>query len=382
MVDAEVDVDPGPENFMSWLEFASTPELDELDALLHRLGRRYLADAARDSEHAGRWPERAMEVLNNLPLAGLDVTRDRQGTQMGVSAKATGLMALAYYDAGGLPGADRLGPAAGAVTICPDQGLANEVMGQCIEGTSACGFTIVDPEVDFRRLDWVPDWGGSVPGGRLKWIWVSQANTLSLYQLTGPTKPVRALAFQASGAVSVDAEATSLVGQWDLDEWSALYVRGRARLWAAAIGVGIAKSAIDATIEYAAERVVFGKPVAHHQANAFDLAGAAAGVHGAGLVVANAAAGFDRRHHDAGFWATQAWLETADSAFVATNLGIQLLGGHGFLVDHLAEKRFREARHLSMLFGGRDWAELDVASHVLDVEDPLGVNGTYGGSNK
>ena len=60
-----------------------------------------------------------------------------------------------------------------------------------------------------------------------------------------------------------------------------------------------------------------------------------------------------------------------EAAYLATNLGIQLLGGHGFIVDHLAEKRFREARMLAMLAGARDAAELDVAAFVLEVDDPL-----------
>ena len=116
---------------------------------------------------------------------------------------------------------------------------------------------------------------------------------------------------------------------------------------------------------------MFGKPVAHHQGNAFDLAHAAARVHGARLAVRDAAAAFDGDEPDAAFWATQAWLETVEAAHLATNLGIQLLGGHGFIVDHLAEKRFREARMLTMLAGARDAAELDVAAFVLDVDDPL-----------
>jgi alkylation response protein AidB-like acyl-CoA dehydrogenase len=153
-------------------------------------------------------------------------------------------------------------------------------------------------------------------------------------------------------------------------------MRGRARLWGAAVAVGIAQAAIDETIEYTSERVVFGKPVAHHQGNAFDLAAAAGGVHGARLVVRDAAAAFDRDEPDAGFWATQAWLETMDAAFLATNVGIQLLGGHGFIVDHLAEKRFRECRHLAMLAGARDAAEFDVAAAVLDVPDLLSNGGT------
>ena len=49
-------------------------------------------------------------------------------------------------------------------------------------------------------------------------------------------------------------------------------MRGRARLWAAAVAVGVAQAALDATIAYTTERIVFGKPVAHHQGNAFELA--------------------------------------------------------------------------------------------------------------
>ena len=182
---------------------------------------------------------------------------------------------------------------------------------------------------------------------------------------------VTSLAFQASGGVGLPLADTVERGRWDLSPWNALTVRARARLWAAAVAVGVAGAALADTIGYTTERVVFGKPVAHHQGNAFDLAHAAARLHGARLAVRDAAAAFDGEEPDAAFWATQAWLEAVEAAHLATNLGIQLLGGHGFIVDHLAEKRFREARMLTMLAGARDAAELDVAAFVLDVEDPL-----------
>jgi alkylation response protein AidB-like acyl-CoA dehydrogenase len=96
-------------------------------------------------------------------------------------------------------------------------------------------------------------------------------------------------------------------------------------------------------------------------------------VHGARLAVGDAAAAFDADEPDAPYWATQAWLEAMEASFTAANLGVQLLGGHGFVVDHLAEKRFREVRMLALLAGGRDAAELDAAAFVLDVEDPVGA---------
>jgi len=101
------------------------------------------------------------------------------------------------------------------------------------------------------------------------------------------------------------------------------------------------------------------------------VAAVATQIHGARLAVRDAASLFDAEDPTAGFWATQAWLTAVESAVAVTDLGVQLLGGHGFLVDHLAEKRFREARMLGLLAGGRDSAEADLAASVLDIPDPL-----------
>jgi alkylation response protein AidB-like acyl-CoA dehydrogenase len=179
------------------------------------------------------------------------------------------------------------------------------------------------------------------------------------------------LAFHASGAAAVSLTSAEVIGTWPLAPGGGLQVRGRARLWAAAVSLGVARAALASTLAYTTERVVFGKPVAHHQGNAFDLAAMAARVHAARLCVRDAAARFDGNDPDAGFWATTAWVETTETAIAVTDLGIQLLGGHGFLMDHLAEKRFREARMLGLLFGGRDGAVADLASAVIELADPI-----------
>jgi alkylation response protein AidB-like acyl-CoA dehydrogenase len=344
-------------------DFALTPELEELRTAAVRLARNELQSNVRDAEAAGRWPGSVLAALDSFPLGGLDLPESLGGAGAGALAKVVILETLAMTDAGGLAAADRPGPCVGAILACPDDSLVAEVLGSL--GSSQSALTVVDVDDDAVALPWSPGWPD------LGWIWVSQGDELRLHEVTGLTQPVQALAFQASGSVSVVLDATDLRGCWTLPADTSLAVKGRARLWGAAVAIGIAQSALDETIEYTTERVVFGKPVAHHQANAFDIAAAAARVHGARLVVRDAAASFDRNEPDAAFWAAQAWLETMDAAFDATNLGIQLLGGHGFLVDHLAEKRFREARHLAMLAGARDGAELDVAAAVLEVRDPF-----------
>ena len=344
-------------------DFALSPELEELEAAAERLARSELEPNVRESEGAGRWSDTVLAVLDGFPLGGLDVPGRIGGAGAGALAKAVLLETLAKADASGLVAADRPGPCIGAVLACPDDALVAEVLGSYESSQGA--FTVVDVELGSAGPAWAPGWPD------LRWVWVSEGDELRLHEVNGPVEQVKVLAFQASGGVSVDFSATELRGRWPLSPSASLGVRARARLWGAAVGVGVAQAALDETIEYTTERVVFGKPVAHHQGNAFDLAAVAARVHAARLVVRDAAASFDREETDAAFWATQAWLETMEAAFAATNLGIQLLGGHGFLVDHLAEKRFREARHLAMLGGGRDSAELDVAAWTLDIRDPF-----------
>ncbi|MPY91556.1 MAG: hypothetical protein GEV08_00415 [Acidimicrobiia bacterium] len=354
-------------------DVALAPEIEALRAAAERLAGRELGPNVRRAEGEGRWPAPVLAVLEGFPLGGLDLPSRLGGVDAGCLAKVVVLETLAAADAGGLPAADQPGRASGAVLACPDRGTAEQVATSCLAGTAQGALVVVDPdngaETSPVRVEWAPAWPP------LRWAWVSKGDRLRLVEVPNEPELAPALAFQASGGVSVaggtGADALPVVGDWQLAPGGGLAVRGRARLWAAAVAVGIAQAAFDATVAYTVERVVFGKPVAHHQGNAFALAAAAAGVHGARLVVRDAATAFDEGDEHAGFWATQAWLETMDAAFVATDLGIQLLGGHGFLVDHLAEKRFREARMLALLAGGRDAADADVADCVLDVPDPL-----------
>jgi alkylation response protein AidB-like acyl-CoA dehydrogenase len=333
--------------------FTLAPEIDELADAARRFARDVLAPAARDHERAGRWPAEVLAVLDGFALGSMDL---RDGGGGGCLAKVVLLETLAAGDAGGLPAADRPGPVAGAVEACPDRELA---AGLAAEGAAL----VVGSGAD--RIAWAPAWPP------LHWAWVSDGDTLRLVEVATEPEPVEALAFAASGGVTAPLADAATVGEWALPPGGGLAVRGRARLWAAAVAVGVAQDALDATIAYTTERIVFGKPVAHHQANAFDLAALATRVHGARLAVRDAASSHDATDQDAGFWATQAWLEATEAAVAVTEAGIQLLGGHGFLVDHLAEKRFREARMLGLLAGGRDAALDDLAGAVLDVPDPL-----------
>jgi alkylation response protein AidB-like acyl-CoA dehydrogenase len=341
-------------------------EIEQLRLEAARFAADELAPAVRTAERSGSWSSGVLDVLAKFALRELDLPAELGGEGAGCLAKVVLLETLAAGDAGGLLAADQPGPAAGALAACPDPALARAIAGECLAGRAACALLAVDPEgPPARAVAWAPAW----PAAR--WVCVSRGESLEICEPARAPEPVRALAFAASGGVSLALEGARVAGRWTLEPGAGLALRGRARLWCAAVALGVGQSAFDATVAYTRDRVVFGKPVAHHQGNAFELAVAATNLQGARLLVRDAAASFDRGSADAGFWATQAWLAAVDAAVAVSDLGVQLLGGHGFLVDHLAEKRFREARMLGLLAGGRDLAEADLADAVLGVPDTL-----------
>jgi acyl-CoA dehydrogenase len=345
--------------------FALSEELDDLQRSATRFATEQLAPAARASETARRWSAEVLEVLDGLALGALDVPERLGGVGAGSLAKVVVLEALAVGDAGGLPAADRPGRSVGALLACPDRSLAHEVATSDGHAT----LVVLGDDGSLPRVEWAPSWPS------LRWAWLSRGDTLCLVEVTAPLSATVALAFGASGGVAVELTGCPVRGEWTLPAHGGLHVRGRGRLWAAAVAVGVAQAAFDATIVYTSERVVFGKPVAYHQGNAFELAALATSVHAARLAVRDAAVAYDRGDLFAGFWATQAWRTAIDAAIAMTDAGIQLLGGHGFLLDHLAEKRFREARMLGLLAGGRDAADDDAADVVLDIPDLIYAGG-------
>lgn len=126
--------------------------------------------------------------------------------------------------------------------------------------------------------------------------------------------------------------------------------------------VGVARAAHEYALRYACDRVVFGRPVAQHQAPAFTLADMRMAIEAARLATWSAACALDDGNNDAPVRAADAYLEAAECALFCTREAVQLLGGHGFLRDHPVERWMRDARVLALLCGGRDAAAEDLAT--------------------
>jgi alkylation response protein AidB-like acyl-CoA dehydrogenase len=113
----------------------------------------------------------------------------------------------------------------------------------------------------------------------------------------------------------------------------------------AGVACGMARAAFEYAMNYAKERIAFGRPIASYQGIAFMVAETAMKLDAARLLLWRAATGWDRDIEidalvrEAG----AAQHQTIEIARSATIDAVQIMGGAGFMQDHPAEMWMRNA---------------------------------------
>ncbi|MEY7851746.1 acyl-CoA dehydrogenase family protein [Natrarchaeobius sp. A-rgal3] len=118
------------------------------------------------------------------------------------------------------------------------------------------------------------------------------------------------------------------------------------RLVIAAECIGLGQAAIDAGVEYASEREVFGQPIGANQAIQHPLAEAYARVQAAKAMVYTTANEVvdETNAKSVGARANMSKFLAADAAFDAADAAVQTHGGFGVAREYDVERYFREAR--------------------------------------
>jgi acyl-CoA dehydrogenase len=115
------------------------------------------------------------------------------------------------------------------------------------------------------------------------------------------------------------------------------------RILIASEALGIGRAAMRTAVEYANNRVVFGRPIGKNQGIAFPLAEAHMHLHAAELAIREASWRFDNGF-PCGEAANTAKFLAADAAFFACDRAMQTLGGMGYAREYHVERYWREAR--------------------------------------
>lgn len=135
------------------------------------------------------------------------------------------------------------------------------------------------------------------------------------------------------------------------------------RINIATTALGIARAAFDASLQYAKQRVQFGKPIGTFQSINFLLADMAAAVDASRLLTWYAASRADNGLPFARE-AAQAKLFASDTAMDVTTNAVQVHGGYGYTKEFMVEKLMRDAK-LTQIYEGTNQVNRIVAGGAL-----------------
>ncbi|TDQ14591.1 alkylation response protein AidB-like acyl-CoA dehydrogenase [Algoriphagus boseongensis] len=136
------------------------------------------------------------------------------------------------------------------------------------------------------------------------------------------------------------------------------------RISIAALSLGIAEGALEASIQYSKERHQFNKPISSFQGISFKLADMATQIEAAKLLTFKAA-DLKNRGEKVTLAGAQAKLYASEVAVSVSNEAVQIFGGYGFTKDYPVEKYYRDSKLCTIGEGTSEIQKLVISREVL-----------------
>jgi len=144
----------------------------------------------------------------------------------------------------------------------------------------------------------------------------------------------------------------------------AMHVLDGGRISIAALALGMAKGALEASIDYSRQRYQFGKPISSFQGISFKLADMATEIEAAELLVMKAAdlkgrgESVTRQSAMAKYFASEVCVKAATEA-------VQIFGGYGYTKDFPVEKFYRDSKLCTIGEGTSEIQKIVIAREIL-----------------
>jgi hypothetical protein len=133
-------------------------------------------------------------------------------------------------------------------------------------------------------------------------------------------------------------------------------------------GVGLAEGAMTYALEFARNRMAFGKPIAELQAIQFMFADMAIQIEAARMLVYQGAWRVDQglfgREH--AVYLSIAKAHATETAVKVSSDALQVLGAQGYMMDHPLERHYRDARQLMIVEGTSQIQRVVISRALLD----------------
>ena len=156
----------------------------------------------------------------------------------------------------------------------------------------------------------------------------------------------------------------NILGQLGDGFIQAMKILDGGRISIAALSLGIAKGAYEASLKYAQEREQFGQPIANFQAIGFKLADMATQIEASELLIAeachlkNTGQNVNKVSAMAKYYASETCVRAATEA-------VQIFGGYGYTKDFPVEKYYRDSKLCTIGEGTSEIQKLVISRAVL-----------------
>ena len=376
--------------------FQTTQDHEALRAKLRAFAEREIKPVAFTLDQGNQFPDEAVKKLGEMGLMGIPYPAEYGGAGLDVLSYAIAVEELARVDAGaGVILSAHVSLGSWPIFAYGTQEQKRKYLVPLARGEKIGAFGLTEPNAG-------SDAGGTettavdrgdhyvLNGGKIFITNAPKADTYVVFAVTTPDIGTRGISafivekgwkgfefgdhYDKMGIRSsttaelifndVKVPKENLLGREGDGFKIAMATLDGGRIGIAAQALGIAQGAYESAVEYAKERVQFGKPIGFQQAISFKLADMATKLRCARLLVYSAA-DLKERHEPYGMASAMAKQYASDIALEVTNDALQIYGGTGYLKGMDVERMYRDAKITTIYEGTNEIQRVVIASHIL-----------------
>jgi butyryl-CoA dehydrogenase len=386
------------------MDFDLSEQHNLLKQTVREFAEREIAPGARERDESARFPRHLLPKMAELGLYGVMIPERYGGAGLDALSFAIVIEEIARIDgAVALTLAAHNSLCAGHILAFGDEAQKRTHLPLLASGRQLGAWALTEPEAGsgakFLQSRAQPTSDGWVLSGEK--IFITNGSAAGIYVVMAATEPARGaegisafiverersgltvgrvenkLGMRASDTAQLRFEdvcvpGESLLGRLNSGYRDALSVLDGGRIGIGALAVGIARAALEQSLDYAKQRRQFGQAIVEFEAIQWKLADMATEIDGARLLVYRAA---ELKQKGLPFkrMASEAKLYASEVAARATTQAIQIHGGAGYMKDLPVERYFRDAKLCEIGEGTSEIQRLIIAKGLLREGDGKGA---------
>jgi alkylation response protein AidB-like acyl-CoA dehydrogenase len=382
------------------MDFDLSEQHQLLRHTLREFAEREVAPGAKERDEAARFPDELVPKMAELGLFGVMVPEKYGGAGLDALSFAIVIEEVARVDAAlALTLASHNSLCAGHILDFGSEEQKRAYLPSLASGKQLGAWALTEPEAGsgakFLKSRAVRNDGGWKLSGEKSFI--TQGSVAGIYVVMAATEPgmdadgisafivdrgskgfsvarmENKLGVRASDTAQLSFEevylpADHLLGALNSGYHDALSVLDGGRIGIGALAVGLARAALEKSLDYAKQRRQSGRAIIEYEAIQWKLADMATEIDGARLLVYRAA---ELKEQGRPFrrMASEAKLFSSEAAMRATTQAIQIHGGAGYMKDCPVERYFRDAKLCEIGEGTSEIQRLIIARELLRESD-------------